>query len=315
MILAAGFGTRLRPLTYERAKPAIPLLGVSLIERVIQNLRKASVDGFRINLHHLPQTVRDAVNGNLDVASMVSFSFEPNILGTAGGLKANESFFNNGTFIMANADIVFDFDLIQAIRFHRQNNCLATLAVTPQEPPFKYYPIRIDSSGGLLNFKGTRPGGPAVDQTYVFTGIHILEPEVFKYIPPHRFCEINDEVYPRAMDEGAKIRAVALNGYWSDLGTPAAYLKAQSDLLRNMELPIYIAPEVKVAPEVRIGPNVSICSGVELEAGASIENSIVWENAKIRGDTAISGSILGAGVEAHGSIVNKILTTSADAEI
>ena len=136
MILAAGLGTRLRPLTIERAKPAIPLIGKPLVVTLIEKLIENGASDFRINLHHLPHTIEKLFNSTPWSHLPVSFSFEPQILGTAGGLKTNEAFFQSGTFFMANGDILQDFPLAEALSFHREHGALATLLLYQQDPPY-----------------------------------------------------------------------------------------------------------------------------------------------------------------------------------
>ena len=118
MILAAGLGTRLRPLTLERAKPAIPLMGKPILIRLIKSFMEQGATNFRVNLHHLPHTIERIFETPAWQDLPVSFSHEPRILGTAGGLKANESFFDQETFLMVNGDIVLDFPLAEAVAFH-----------------------------------------------------------------------------------------------------------------------------------------------------------------------------------------------------
>jgi mannose-1-phosphate guanylyltransferase len=231
MILAAGLGTRLRPLTLEIAKPAAPLLGKPLVARLIERLLREGVTDFRLNLHHIPDSVEAVFRKTPWDALPVSFSHEPEILGTAGGLKANESFFSAGTFVMANADIVMDFSLREAFEFHSERAALATMILYRQQPPFRYFPVRIDLEGHLRDFKGMCPGGDLRPETYVFTGVHILEPRIFEYIPRGRFCEINDEVYTAALARGEGIYGYPVTGYWNDLGDPTRYLAAHRDLL------------------------------------------------------------------------------------
>ncbi|MFC1836077.1 NDP-sugar synthase [Thermodesulfobacteriota bacterium] len=212
MILTAGLGTRLRPLTLERAKPAIPLLGRPLVTSLMEGLAQFGVDRFRLNLHHLPRTIESIFEHPNQRRLRVSFSHEPEILGTAGGLKANESFLAGGSFVLANGDIVMDFPLNEALRFHKERGALATMLLYPQSRPYRYYPMRIHSDGRLCNFKSRNADGEPTDQAYVFTGVHILEPEIFDYIPAGCFYEINDRAYPRlTMEErssGSRSRVI-----------------------------------------------------------------------------------------------------------
>jgi len=317
MVLTAGLGTRLRPLTLERAKPAIPLLEKPLVIHLITKLVEEDVTGFRLNLHHLPDTIETIFQSPLWGDLPVSFSYESKILGTAGGLKVNESFFDNETFLMANGDIVMDFPLKEALAFHRQNEALATLILYPQSPPYKYYPIRIDEAYLLRNFKNACPNGNLRPETYVFTGVHILQPEIFSLIPPGIPWEITDQVYSTALNAGAKILGYPVAGYWSDLGNPARYLGTQEELLiRTGSAPQgHISPRAEVSPESAVGHFASIGEGCIVESGARIENSILWENIRVKKNCSVRNCLVGSDVVIDRDCSDTVITRSGEAPI
>ncbi len=317
MILAAGLGTRLRPLTLERAKPAIPLLGEPLIHRLVRRLMGCGVSQFRVNLHHLPDTIEKVFDSN-DQRLPVSFSYEPEILGTAGGLKANESFFDEGTFLMANGDIVMEFPLEEALAFHKSREALATLILFRQEEPCRYFPVRIDGEGRLHNFKGVEsPAGKALSTSYVFTGIHILEPRLFDYIPIGCFYEITDQVYPAALANGERILGFPVDGYWNDVGAPCRYLEAQRYLFERsaIGLPVHVAADALVEKGAMLGAYVSACAGAVVEAGAFVEDSVLWEGARVEKGARVSGCILGSGVSVRSRCINRIVTRNGEAPV
>jgi NDP-sugar pyrophosphorylase family protein len=310
MILAAGLGTRLRPLTIERAKPAIPLIGKPLVVTLIEKLMENGVSDFRINLHHLPHTIEQLFNSTPWSHLPVSFSFEPQILGTAGGLKTNEAFFQSGTFFMANGDIIQDFPLAEALSFHREHGALATLLLYQQDPPYLYSPIRIDEEGRLKNFKGISQEGYLRPETYLFTGIHILEPEIFRFIPPEIFCEINGQVYPEALRRGMPIYGFPVRGYWNDLGDPGRYLRVQMDWFQRLGIvpPIHISPETERSEKAFLGPFVSAGAGCVMEPGARVENTILWENVHLKRGASVRNCIVGSGMIIDGVHMNEIIS-------
>jgi NDP-sugar pyrophosphorylase family protein len=314
MILAAGLGTRLRPLTLELAKPAIPILGEPLIIRLIRRLAEEGVNAFRVNLHHLPHTIERLFFGS-EWEQQVSFSHESKILGTAGGLKANESFFDS-TFLMANADIVFDFPLEAAIRFHKENHALATLVLVRQLPPFRFYPIRIDDQFRFRQFKGEWPGSSILPDTYLFTGVHIIEPEIFDLIPPARYSEINDDIYYEALKRGARVLAFPVEGFWSDLGDPARYLATQRDLFSaSGAAKMMISASTRLENSVKIDDFVSVGSHCILEDGVSVANSIILDDVHLTEDVTVNGCIVGSGIRVKGGIHNRVITRYGEAPI
>ncbi|MGB6067117.1 MAG: NDP-sugar synthase [Desulfomonilaceae bacterium] len=317
MILAAGLGTRLRPLTLERAKPAIPLLGKPLIIRLIEKLMQQGATDFRLNLHHLPHTIENLFQSPPWDSLPVSFSHEPRILGTAGGLKANEAFFDQGTFLMVNGDIVLEFSLEEAIAFHRDRKALATLVLYPQQEPYRHSPIRVDDEGHFRHFKGIWPGNTPRAGTYVFTGVHILEPEIFRFVPKGEFYEINDQVYTDGLQKGEKIYGFPVEGYWNDLGTPRRYLDAQKAMFQRGATtpPVHISPGASLADNVALGLHVSVGSGCVLEQDSFLENSILWDNVCVRDRATIRDSIVGANMIVEGDCNGKILTRNGEAAI
>lgn len=324
LILTAGLGTRLRPLTLERAKPTIPLLGKPLLFWLLENLLSQGVDGFRLNLHYLPHSVEQIFERVPGLNMPVSFAHEPEILGTAGPLKANEAFFDNDTFLMVNGDIVIDFSFREALAFHKNQGALATLLMFPQPSPPRYFPIRIDAEGNLLNFPHISRTGDALPHNYVFTGIHILEPEIFQFIPHGVPYEINEQVYPEAIKRGAKVLGFPVSGYWNDVGSPQRYLEAQRDLL-NFETKLCVSgtkiPYTCVSPEARIeesaafGPFSTAGEGCLVRSESIVENSILWEDVEVMEKAHVQNCIAGSGVILKNHVHNKIVTRFGELDI
>lgn len=313
MILAAGLGTRLRPLTLERAKPAIPVCGKPLIQHAVHRLGRLGISSFRVNLSWLPSTVSSVFKEPDPSGFDVTFSHEPIILGTAGGLKANQDFFETDTFIMVNGDILFDFKLDEAINFHRQTNALATLILLRQTPPFQYTPVRMDKFSNITSFAHNSNLGEPTAETYIFTGIHILEPRIFQYIESGIFFEIISQAYKSALYNGEPILGFPVEGYWNDLGNPVRYLEAVKDALsgRLDSLPIkaWISPTASVHDTAQL-TNVTIEKGSMVESGCMIENSIIWENSIIRKGSVLRNCILGKGVEIRGNHFDEVITVN-----
>ncbi len=311
MILTAGLGTRLRPLTLDRAKPVIPLLGKPLVVRLVERLHKAGVTAFRLNLHHLPETIRSVFGTSPYDLLPVSFSYEPQILGTAGGLKSNEAFFDSDPFLMANGDIVADFDLHDAMAFHRARNAMATMVLRVQPAPYRHTSIRIDKDHRIRGFKGRRSAGTITDDTYAFTGIHILDTRIFEFIPPRVFHEINDQVYPLLMDKGMDIFGFPVEGYWNDLGDPRRYLEATGDLLASR--PSMVAAGLSAGRSCSPGPEgtwVSTNTGdmgwpgtgtsphdrsARAEGSYVSEEAVLMPGARVKGCSIEAGCVLEEG--------------------
>src|SRR5215831_4838006 len=193
MVLAAGVGERMRPLTEARAKPSLPLLNRPIIAHTIAYLKSNGVDEVVINLHHHPESIRGLVGDGKRLGVKVQYSEEPIILGTSGGLKkAEEAFRGHGTFILINGDFYTDFPLGPALEDHRKSGASATMILTPHKPGPAYGNVEIDAYSKVRTIGGRAPEpqpGIQVPETqslaggYNFTGIHILEPAVLDRIP------------------------------------------------------------------------------------------------------------------------------------
>ena len=218
---------------------------------------------------------------------------------------------------MVNGDIVMDFPLKEALAFHRKNGALATLILYPQSAPYRYSPIRIDEDRRLRNFKGACPGGKLMPETYVFTGAHILEPDIFSLIPPGVPWEINDQVYTKALNAGAKVLGFPVDGYWSDLGNPSRYLGTQQELLMRAGTghSQRISAGAEVSADSSIGPFVSIGKDCIVEAGARIQNSILWENARVKKNRVVRNCIIGSDVIIDRDCSDTVITRNGEAPI
>ncbi len=313
MILTAGLGTRLRPLTLERAKPAIPVCGQPLIIRIVEHLKAHGITSFRLNLCWMPDTIRDVFANNEDEALDVSFSYESEILGTGGGLKANQDFFENETFLMVNGDILCDVPITPVVDFHRNQQALATLVLFPQRPPFRYTPIKIDGNSNISDFRHDPSNIDETTETFVFSGIHVIEPEIFEYIEPGIFQEIISHAYGRALSDGRRILGYPASGYWNDLGSPASYLQAVDAVLAGKP---DLAPSGSFrANHARIHSNAfirnsSIETGAVVEENCRVVNSIMWEDSRLSANAEIFNCIVGRGVSVSGSHENEVITVN-----
>ncbi len=230
MVLAAGLGERMKPLTWNRAKPALPLLNRPSMLHLLEHLARSGVTQVAINLHYHPETIRSLEPEIRALGLRFFFSEEPTILGTAGGLKKAQSFLTDGSLIMVNSDFVTDCPLLLAMNLHRETEAMATLVLTPYVEGTEYGAVEMDESGRILRIAG-RPGPDTGRTRYHFTGIHLLDPAIFGEIPEGVKSEINREIYPGLIERGVRISGYVHTGFWRELGTPERYLQGSLDLL------------------------------------------------------------------------------------
>ena len=322
MVLAAGLGTRLRPLTARRPKPAMPLCGEPPLRFTLARLKAAGVEEVVINTHWLPEVIEQAVGDPAALGLTVHYSHEPQILGTGGGLKKAAEHFQDETFYLVNGKLLFDADLEGAVRFHRDHQALATMVLRPYPEGSRYSAIEIDDGGRIRRFVDQFEwAGPLTK--CLFTGVHVLEPRVLEYLPPAIEVCINAWAYPRmiAADE-VVCGYLQTEGYWAEPSTPARYLAAVQDLLAGrvelarfraggvdpfagttgddpgihvhpdakvgewvqLEPPCYVGPGVELGAGCEVGPGAAIEAGAVLEPGAVVTRSVVWPGTVIRGE-------------------------------
>ncbi|MBX5482283.1 MAG: NDP-sugar synthase [Myxococcaceae bacterium] len=231
MILCAGLGTRLRPLTNRWPKPAIPLLGQPLFRYNLSVLRTAGVRAVGINTHHLPEVMRacaeaECVRMGLDLQVV----HEPVIQGTGGGIRGLRRFLEDDHFVVLNGDILFAIDLVPIVAEHRESGAAATMVLLPMPQNESYAAVELDAQQRVRRIAGHGPGGERLSPWH-FSGVHVMSPAVFDFMSPGGEEDINRQVYVRMIEEGLTVRGHIVQAYWSDLGTPARYLQAQTDLL------------------------------------------------------------------------------------
>jgi NDP-sugar pyrophosphorylase family protein len=283
MILAAGYGTRLWPLTIDRAKPAIPFMGHPLVGYVAGYLARYGFVDVVVNLHHRPESVREALGDGSRFGARFHYVEEHEILGTGGAIANARSLLEADAFVVVNGKIATDIDLTAALDTHRKERALATLVLRPN-PVRERYSV-VNTRDGLVKGFGGYPtsDNASVDAPLMFTGIQVLDPRVFKYIPRGDdgraiFSHTVTDVYLPAIERGERIAAHVAGGYWHELSTVRRYLDTSVELLK------------------REGRDVELGEGSCVDAGASVTESVLWEDVRVEEGARVRRSVLGAGV-------------------
>ena len=232
MILAAGLGTRLRPLTDRIPKPLLPVAGTPLIVWNLLLLRRHGVTEVVINLHHLGHLIEEALGDGRRYGLKIAYSREPVILGTGGGLKQAEPLFEGRPVFVLNGDTLLELDLTALAAFHEQHRALATLVLRRDPEAARWGPVEVDARDRVrsINGKGRRVGDSSqrAVETLMFAGVHVLHPRLLQEVPAGRESSIID-AYVRAIEQGEAILGYRAAGYWSDVGTPERYAQVQKD--------------------------------------------------------------------------------------
>ncbi len=310
MILAAGLGTRLRPLTLLRAKPAVPLLNRPLVRYAQELLLQAGIQEMVVNLHHLPETVRKAVSR--EPPATVHFSREDPIQGTAGALRQARRWLAGRTIVLVNGKIYFEENLGNVLRFHREQEATATLVLVPLEAGSPFSPVLLDAENRVRKFatgRETRDVGEAETpgglRPHAFTGVHVLGPDVLDYIPEGPSDTVRD-IYPRLIADARRVVGFVSRAYWCEASTPARYLSKSMELLRRKGLScLPPAPAGARWTQTVLGSDVRVAPGVELE------NCIVWDRVEIAAGNRCANAIVAEGVRIppeQGDFANCVVT-------
>ena len=275
IILSAGYGTRLWPLTEDRTKPALPILGKPLVGYVAEYIASYGFDDIVVNLYHRPESVRAALGDGSQFGVKLHYVEEPVILGTSGALDNTREFFEHETFLAINGKIITDIDLNAALATHREMNALATLVLLPNTRRERFSVVEIDKRsvtgfGGMPDNRCRTP--------LMFTGIQILEPRIFDYIPRGVFSHSTTDVYPQAIANGETIAAHVASGAWRELSTLQRYVDISVEMLKERD------------EQYTAGKNCAIAST------AQVTDSILWDNVTVGKKTRVHHSVLADGV-------------------
>ena len=334
MVLCAGLGTRLRPLTNRVAKPAVPVCGVPLVRYALALLAGAGVRRAVVNVHHLPDGMaRAAAEAAGALGLSLAVSREPVIAGTGGALReARGALAGAEHVLLVNGDVLFDVDLAAALAEHRASGALATMVLLPMPAGARYASVDTDATGAVRRIAGAfGPGGEGLSPWH-FSGVHVLSRALLDRVPEAPFeCDINRHVYPPLMASGA-IRGRVVEGYWNDLGTPERYLGATADVLagrvplarfrgadpfagtRELAPGVRAAASARIASAARLGGPALVLAGAELAAGAEVgPNAVVGPSARVPAGAIVHDAVVweGTAIEA-GERVERAIAAGDD---
>ena len=323
MILCAGLGTRLRPLTDAMPKAAIPVAGLPLVRYGLALLAGAGVRRAVVNVHHLASAMaEEALAAGRACGVDVAISREPVIAGTGGALREARALIGAASeIVLVNGDVLFDVDLRAAIAAHRaaaSGGALATMLLLPMPPGSPFASVEVDAGGRVRRIAGIGPGASdgAPLAPWHFPGVHLVSPALLDEVPAEPFAsDVNRHVYPPLLARGA-VRGFPVSGYWNDLGTPARYLEATRDLLAG-RVPLSRLPGADPWPGCELAPGAEPAARICAARGARVDPAAVLRGPVIAGDGARiecgarvgpyamigAGAVVGAGACVRDAIV------------
>ena len=320
LLLAGGFGTRLRPLTLNTPKPVVPIFDRPFLYHQIELLKRVpEVDEVILSLNYHPERIEAVVGRGDDAGLPIRYVVEPQPLGTGGAVKFAEPYLD-GTTIVFNGDVLTETDLAALVEHHRTRGARATIVLAPVEDPTRYGLVETDGDGNVTRFL-EKPDPAQVTCNTINAGIYVLEPDTFDRIPADTKYSIERRYFPSLVERGEAFAAYVERGYWLDIGTPAAYRQAHRDILdgrcgsgcarlsgpsettvsgsatvastARLRGPCFIGPGVNVHPDAGIGPHAVLGSGSVVGRGATIRDSVVWPDSIIGAGATLDGTIVG----------------------
>lgn len=320
--MAGGEGSRLRPLTCDRPKPLVPVANKPVMEYAIELLRLYGIKDIGVTLQYLPDSIIDYFGDGSAWDVNLHYFIEDQPLGTAGSVKNAQAFLDE-TFIVVSGDALTDFNLAQAIDFHRHKQAVATLVLTSVPNPLEYGVVITDSDGRIVKFL-EKPGWGEVFSDQVNTGIYVLEPEVLSLIPDGKMYDFSRDLFPQLLQRKDPLFATVLEGYWCDIGNLQQYVEAHQAILEGrakvvppavyqgngiwigkgvqidktavLEGPLLIGDYCRIGPGTRIGPFTVIGNNVQVKDDASIKKSVLWDGCYIGNKSELRGAVCGKGV-------------------
>jgi len=319
VIMAGGEGTRLRPLTSNAPKPMLPLVNRPMMEHIIDLLKRHEVDEIVVTVAFMANAIRNYFGDGSEFDVKITYASEETPLGTAGSVR-NAMDQLDDTFLVISGDVLTDVDLGAVIQVHREQSALATIGLVRVENPLEYGIVITRDDGTIERFLEKPTWGQVFSDT-INSGIYVLEPEVFDYIAADESVDFSSDVFPVLLSEGRKLVGAVCDGYWEDVGTLPAYVRAHKDILDGrvqVDIPgfevsdgVFVAEGAEVHPQAvvngpavvgdncfvdagaRLGEYTVLGTGVRVRSGAELERTVVHENAYLGESVKLRGTVVG----------------------
>jgi NDP-sugar pyrophosphorylase family protein len=292
LVLTAGLGTRLRPLTLVRAKPAIPLAGEPLIRRIVHQLAASGVTELVANLHYRPETLAAVLGDGSDLAAHVRYSWEyPHLLGSAGGPRLAAPIVGAATFFIVNGDTLTDLDLAALGAAHGASNAAVTMALVPNLRPDHYGGVRLDGDGAVTGFAAR---GPSARGTFHFIGVQAVSADAFQSVQKGAAANSIGEVYDRLIAQ----RPGCIRGYLSDaafwdIGTVTDYWRTSAVFAQSDPTQLGRGRSVQISPGAALTRSI-VWDDVVVDEGSTIDECIVTDGVHVAAGSSYRRSILHA---------------------
>jgi mannose-1-phosphate guanylyltransferase / phosphomannomutase len=329
-IMAGGFGTRIQPLTSSLPKPMIPLMNRPIMLHIVELLKKHHITDLVMLLYHQPNVIKNFFRDGADFGVKITYVTPIEDLGTAGAVKYAEKFLDE-RFLIISGDLLTDFDLKKIIDFHDDRKALATITLTSVKDPLQFGVVITDKDKRITQFL-EKPGWGEVISDTINTGIYLLEPEIFKFIPSGENFDFSQDLFPLLLKNHEPLYGYTAKGYWRDIGNTDSYREAHHDIFRGKvnirtdeAKQDLVGKDLRIGADVRldetvlvegtvvIGDNSQLLGGIQIkdtvigrncaiEPGVKLSRCVIWDNVYVKKGAKINDSVLcnnvrvGAGV-------------------
>jgi mannose-1-phosphate guanylyltransferase len=308
MIMAAGVGSRLMPLTSDVPKPMIPMANRPLMESIVELLSEHGITEVIANLHYHADSIANHFGESPRPGMKMIYSREDELMGTAGGVKKCQWFLDD-TFVVMSGDALTDVDLTSLIQEHRLKGALATIAVKTVDEVEEFGVVVSDADDRITSFQ-EKPTQEEALSNQANTGIYIFEPEIFDFIPARQFYDFGKQVFPHLVKIKAPFYVAVTDDYWCDVGNLDTYRQAHFDVLqgkvryaaagtakRTDTARVLIGEGAVIEEDVQLSGNVVIGAGCHIGRGALLKECILWDQVQVGVETQLQGCILGTGCQ------------------
>ena len=320
VIMAGGFGTRIQPLTSNMPKPMIPLANRPIMIHIVELLKKHGITDLVMLLYHQPDVIKNFFRDGADFGVKITYVIPMQDMGTAGAVKCAEEYLDE-RFMVISGDLLTDFNLKKVIDFHVDHKAIATITLTPVKDPLQFGVVVTNREKRITQFL-EKPGWAEVISDTINTGIYVLEPEIFQYIPEGENFDFSQDLFPFLLENKFPLFGYPIKGYWRDIGNTDSYREAHNDIFRgkiNIKIDEkkldFLGKDLRAGNDAKIedvsalggtiivGENSQIMGNAQLtdsvigrnctiEAGAKLSRCVIWDNVYIRKGANLEDSVI-----------------------
>jgi mannose-1-phosphate guanylyltransferase len=318
MVMAAGLGTRLRPLTYEVPKPMVPVVNRPIMEHILRMLPRHGFAEVIANLHWFPDVIRNRFGDGSDLGVDLTYSYEDELMGTAGGVRNVSSFFGDEPFLVMAADALTDIDLGALVAAHNEKGGIATLAVKRVANVSEFGVVITGADGRIQGFQ-EKPDPAEALSDMASCMIYILEPEIFDYFPDKHAVDFAREVFPALLENDVPFHVHEIDSYWNDVGSLPEYIQGNLDVLEGavgvdgagalldpvggdgaeeagepgIDGPVLVGEDCELDPGARLDGPLVIGDGAAVGDGAFVKHSVLLPGAHVPPGAIVAGAVYG----------------------